>query len=164
MKRSILRGSLWASMLTIGLMVVVTATTAARAEEHEPAAKKHENVDWYRLVHVDFKPGKSGDALKLVRQHFAPAGQAAGTPGPVSSFVHESGPWDVTWVWHLSGGPSDLEWDVSPNNLKWMAALAEQEGGMEEARKRLAEYSALVSSSTSYIVRGWSPVATGGDD
>lgn len=163
MKSMIFRGSVSASMLSLALMLAVTAT-AARAEEHEPAPTKHEGADWYRLVHVDFKPGKTNDALELVREHFAPAGVAAGTPGPVSTFVHEAGPWDVTWVWHLSGGPSDLEWDVSPDNLKWMTALAEQEGGMEKARKRLAEYTELVSSSTSYIVRGWSPSAPAEDE
>lgn len=146
----------------VALSIAVGAGTVAGAQE-APEPSKHEG-DWYRLVHVDFKPGKTDDALKIIAEQFAPAGAAAGTPGPVMSLVHESGPWNVTWVWHLSGGPGDLEWDVSPNNLKWMAALAEQEGGMDQARQALSQYTDLVASSTSFIVRGWSPMADEGDE
>lgn len=142
---------------SVALILWVGAGTVAGAQE-APAPSKHDG-DWYRLVHVDYKAGKTDAALKVIREHFATAGAAAGTPGPVMSLVHESGPWDATWVWHLSGGPGDLEWDVSPNNLKWMAALAEQEGGMEKARQLLSQYGDLVASSTSYIVRGWTPMA-----
>ena len=80
------------------------------------------------------------------------------------SLVHESGPWNVTWVWHLSGGPGDLEWDLSPDGAKWMAAFAEQEGGMENAQQVFGRYSDLVASSTSYIVRGWSAMAEETDE
>jgi len=148
---------------SLALILWVGAGTVAGAEE-APAPKKHQNVDWYRLVHVDYKPGKTDDALKLIREHFAPAGAAAGTPAPVMSLVHESGPWNATWIWLLSGGPADLEWDVSPNNLKWMAALAEQEGGMEKAQQQLSQYNDLVASSTSYIVRRWSEMPEEADE
>jgi len=146
---------------SVALILWVGAGTVAGAEE-APAPSKHDG-DWYRLVHVDYKAGKTDDALTLISEHFAPAGAAAGTPGPVMSLVHESGPWNATWVWHLSGGPGDLEWDVSPNNLKWMAALAEQEGGMEQARQVLSQFSDLIASRTSYIVRGWSAMAEEAD-
>lgn len=103
----------WPSLVWIfALSVAVGAGTVAVAQEvSEPS--KHEG-DWYRLVHVDYKPGKTNDALKIVAEHFAPASATAETPGPVMSLVHESGPWDVTWLWHLSGGPADLEWNVTP--------------------------------------------------
>ena len=146
----------------VALSVSVGAGSVAGAQE-APEPSKHKG-DWYVLLHVDFKAGKADDALKAIREHFAPAAAAAGTPGPVMFLVHESGPWDATSIWHLSGGPGDLEWDVSPNNLKWMAALAEQEGGMDQARQVLSQYSDLIASSTSFIVRGWSPMGEEADE
>ncbi len=153
----------WPSLVWIfALSVAVGAGTVAVAQEvSEPS--KHEG-DWYRLVHVDYKPGKTNDALKIVSEHFAPASATAETPGPVMSLVHESGPWDVTWLWHLSGGPADLEWNVTPTQAKWMAAFAKQEGGREKALELLGQYTDLVASSTSYIVRGWSAMPEEADE
>ena len=42
---------------------------------------------------------------------------------------------------------ADLEWYRSPNNIKWWAALAEQEGGEEAAGELMAEYRSLIDEA-----------------
>jgi len=123
----------------------------AQAEAQE--GTKWEGVDWYRVTHVEFHNGKAGDARRLIEEHFMKATEKAGTDGPAMLLWHETGEWDVTVLWHMKGGPADLEWRRSPDNVKWWQAFSDQEGGEEEAEKMMAEYSSLVARSTSSIAR-----------
>jgi hypothetical protein len=68
-------------------------------------------------------------------------------------FAQHSGRWDMTFAWQLTGGPSDLAWEFSPDDVKWLKALAEQEGGKEKADKIWKEYLSLVSDSETELVR-----------
>ena len=98
-----------------------------------------ENVTIVSVVHVAFKPGKRTRAMEIIREHFAPAGQAAGLPGPMYIIHPDTGKWDAIWVWEMEGGFDDLMWVRSPNGVAWYNALAEQEGGAEGAQAILDE-------------------------
>jgi hypothetical protein len=103
MRRSIL------TAVALGMFLPISG----RAQEM-PTASKWTDVEWYQVVHIDFKYGKRSDALRIIREHLAPAGEEAGTPPPVMSLHHETGQWDLTTIWHMSG-PSELEWGLTPN-------------------------------------------------
>ncbi len=124
---------------------------SGRAQEM-PTASKWSDVEWYRVTHVAFKAGHRNDALNIIREHFAPAGEEAGTPPPVMSLEHETGQWDLTTIWHMSG-PSEMEWGLTPNGEKWWAAFATREGGIEKARQIWRDYLDMIARSTSYITR-----------
>ena len=96
---------------------------------------------------VKFKPGKRERAFEIISEHFMPAGEKAGTPGPLGVIHYQTGQWDAQFVWDLAGGMADLEWYRSPNNIKWWAALAEQEGGEEAASELMGEYQSLIADA-----------------
>jgi len=96
---------------------------------------------------VKFKPGKRERAFEIISEHFMPAGEKAGTPGPLGVIHYQTGQWDAQFVWDLEGGMADLEWYRSPNNIKWWAALAEQEGGEEAASELMGEYRSLIADA-----------------
>jgi hypothetical protein len=141
MRRSIL------TAVALGMFLPISG----RAQEM-PTASKWTDVEWYQVVHIDFKYGKRSDALRIIREHLAPAGEEAGTPPPVMSLHHETGQWDLTTIWHMSG-PSELEWGLTPNGEKWWAAFAAREGGIEQARQIYRDYQGMIARRTSYIAR-----------
>lgn len=96
---------------------------------------------------VKFKSGARERAFEIISEHFMPAGEKAGTPGPLGVIHYQTGEWDAQFVWELEGGMADLEWYRSPNNIKWWAALAEQEGGEEAAGELMAEYRSLIDEA-----------------
>ena len=130
------------------VLSLILMAGAVAAQEMEMKAKKYEDPTWYQIVNVRFEAGEMDDALKLIEGHFIPAAQAAGTSPPEMTFIHHSGPWNVTWVWKLDG-LGDLEWEMSPDDVKWMKALAEQAGGMDAA----------MEIWESYMARAWNPAS-----
>ncbi len=119
------------------------------AQESDGAIRFGENnipAVYISVTFVSYKEGKAGEAYGIIADHFRPAGEAAGLRGPV--IVHfQTGPYDAAFHWRLENGMSDLEWQRSPNNVKFMAALAEQEGSMEAAAAVFDRYNALVARS-----------------
>ena len=132
------------------LAFVAFLGTALFAQSEEPAPKKHD-ATWHTVVLVNFKPGKVEEAKKLISK-FESAGETAGTPKP-QQYWFETGSYDMLLIWNLKNGPSDLEWSWSPDGVKWWNAFVAQEGSEEAANKVQDDYSALISGSTSQIIR-----------
>lgn len=139
--------------------LIVLATGAALAtafaapvtfaqEEMKPA--KQENAVYLSMVLVKYKGGMRRKAMEHIDKYFVPAGQKAGTPGPWTLHF-DSGPWDAAYFWDHKGGYADLEWETSENDVKWMKALADLNGGQEAAMKLLDDYYGMIAKSTSEI-------------
>lgn len=124
--------------------------TAVFAQDEKPAPKKHD-ATWHRVVLVEFKPGKVGEAKAIIKKYQS-AGTDAGTPMP-QQFWFETGSYDMMLIWDLKNGPSDLEWSWSPDGVKWWNAFVAQEGSEEAAEEVQENYSKLVAGSTSHILR-----------
>ncbi len=140
---SIVKGSLRLLAVTFTLFL---GSSLALAQDDEGPLTQGDDAVYVTVTFVDYKPGMRADALELIAEHFVPAGKAAGTRGPVA--IHfQTGEWDAAFHWRLEGGMADLEWYMSPDDVKWMAALAEQEGGKEEAEALLAKYGDMVARS-----------------
>lgn len=133
------------------LLVLISATVPLGAQE-TPGAKKHENSSWFWMENVKFKPGKMEDAMKVISEHFAPAGDAVGMKG-VRVLHHLGGQWDLTIVFPMAEGPRALEWAVSPDDAKWMGELARRQKGMGNAMALLARYSDMVARQESTLIR-----------
>lgn len=141
--------NLSAGILCLVLAAVLVSAPAAHAQD-DPQPKKYENVDWHSVVMINFKAGKSGRALEIIRDHFLPSSEESGTPTPIIVEL-KSGEWDLMMVWTMKGGPGDMEWETSPEGVKWRQALNAREGGPENADKLYQEYISLVQNSTSYV-------------
>jgi hypothetical protein len=136
-----------------GLMLILLVLAWGVNAEETFKAKKWDNPEWYYLVHVDFEPGKTEEAIKLINEHFAPASKEAGTPGPCMMLIHHTGEWNMTFVWHMKDGAAGLDWEISPDEEKWMAALVKREGGMEKAMELINAYRDLIEKENAILVR-----------
>ena len=144
---SLIKGGL--RLLAIACALVVGSSLALAQDDEGPQTQGDDAV-YISVTFVEYKPGTRADALEIIAEHFAPAGKAAGTRAPVA--IHfQTGEWDAAFHWRLEGGMADLEWFRSENDIKWMAALAEQEGGKTEAGELLAKYRSMVARSRTEV-------------
>ncbi|WP_200975280.1 hypothetical protein [Echinicola sp. 20G] len=120
-------------------------------EEEEMVPKKYENPEWKYVVLIDYKPGKFGAAQKIIKDYFIPADQKAGVPGPELELVLHSGEYDLMVIWAMEEGIEEMNWELSPQSVKWRKAFNEMVGGKEAADKIMDEYRSYVNSTTSYI-------------
>jgi hypothetical protein len=144
---------------TLTCLALLIGLPLAGAAQELPKAKKYDNAKWYRIVNYTFKPGMTDSALKVATEHFDPARRAAGVPIP-QRFRHVDGQWDVTVIVPMVGGPSELEYEVTPQAEKFMAALAKQEGGPTQARAAQRQFASYILRGESYIVHELAPVMT----
>jgi hypothetical protein len=127
------------------LSLCFTSFAFAQDDEGGPQTQGDDAV-YGRVVLVKFKPGMRADAMQIIGEHFMPAGNKAGLPAPWA-FHFQTGDWDAAFTWKLEGGMKDLEWYTSPNNIKFMESLAEQEGGVDAANALWAKYYSMVADS-----------------
>jgi hypothetical protein len=138
--------AVFSSALLLGSGVTMAQDTGGPlkfGENSDPAV-------YLSVTFVSYKEGKAGEAYGIIRDHFMPAGQAAELRRPV--IVHfQTGPYDAAFHFRLENGMSDLEWQRSPNNVKFRAALADLEGSEEAADAVFDRYDALVARSVTSI-------------
>jgi hypothetical protein len=132
-----------------GLLFLMVFPLAGVAQDLPTPSQKPDS-DWYQAFDFNFKLGQDDEAEQIWREHFQPAGQALRLE--VFMFVHESGKWDMT-VYVPMDGPGDLAWDPTPFAAEWWAALAQQEGGAEEARAVFDSWYSKIADANSTIVR-----------
>jgi len=135
------------------LALACLSLAAAPALAQEMAPKKFDGT-WFQVFHVDFKEGMREAALAHIEQYFVPAAMKTGTH-PDIVFVHHTGGWDLTVGWALDGGPADLAWEMSPDDIEWMKAMAEATGGMDQAMKAWNDYQAMIARSETILVRSF---------
>ena len=129
-----------------------TATPIAQESDEAQTPKRFENPSWSRVLRVAFVPGKEGAAVDLIQNHFRPATEASGGSQP-KAFQHATGRYNLTVIWHLPEGTDSLNWELSPSNAAFRAALAEQLGGADKARKMLETYRSYVREYEIDLVR-----------
>ncbi len=110
---------------------MMTAIAGYAQEQDTLKAKKMEGHSWHQVVMVKFKPGTMDKAQKMIDEHFAKAGMAAQLEGP-QIIQFKTGEWDMMLVWTMDS-ISDMDWEITPDDEKWWAQMAKQEGGMDKA-------------------------------
>jgi hypothetical protein len=106
-------------------------------------ARKIPNARFVRIEMVKFKPGGEDRAFELEDEYIDPARKLSGV-WPLAEYHTQTGPWDRIYVWTLSGGLADVEWQVDPTQAKFLAALAKVAGSSEKALAIMAEWNSLV--------------------
>jgi len=111
--------------------------------------QKRENVDYYRVVHINFKPGHNTDAWAILYGKIGPAVRATGREFIVLDW--ESGPWDSSIYIRLEEDYGTLEYAASPQGAAFRAALNEQEGGEEAGQKVWDEWTSHIDNSSQAV-------------
>ncbi len=135
---------------SLGLILLIGMQ---RVVAQETTAKKYDNPQWYNIVHVDYLPGKYNKARKVISDYHKKASVKAGTPGPVMTLEMNSGSYDIMAVWHMKDGIESLNWETSPDNIKWRKAMNEIAGSAEKATEVIKEYQSYIASSSTSIAR-----------
>jgi hypothetical protein len=141
------------SIIALSGALLLVGPGVALAQDSGGALRFGENSTpavYVSVTFVSYKEGKAGEAYGIIADHFRPAAEAAGLRPPV--IVHfQTGPYDASFHWRLENGMADLEWQRSPDNVKFMAALAAQEGSEEAANAVWDRYDALVARSVTSV-------------
>lgn len=130
-------------------LITVFFLTHAEAQE----AKKYDNPEWYSFVYVDYHPGKMGEARDIIENYYKKASAQAGTPTPVMEISLAAGEYDMLIVWKMVDGVEGLNWQTSPNQIKWRNALNEIAGGEDKAEEIMNRYRDCVRASSSNMGR-----------
>ena len=108
--------------------------------------KKRENVDYYRVVNFNFKPGHNDAAWEILYTKIAPSVRARGKDFVALDW--ESGVWDSTVYIELEEGYGELEYADSPAGAAFMAGLAKQEGSKEAAVQVMKDWVSHIDSTS----------------
>ena len=115
----------------------------------QDAMQKRENVDYFRVIHLNFKPGHNTEAWAILYGKIAPAVRSTGRD--FLALDWESGPWDTSLYIRLEEGYGTLEYATSPQAAAFRNALNEQEGGEEAGRKVWDEWQSHIDSSSQAV-------------
>ena len=137
--------------IAVGLMALPNAASA------QDEIQKRENVDYFRVIHLNFKPGHNTDAWAILYEKIAPAVRSTGRD--FIALDWESGPWDTTLYIRQVEGYGTLEYAQSPQSAAFRAALAEQEGDEEAADAVWAEWTSHIDNSSQGVAHMHLPPA-----
>jgi len=140
------------SGLAAATALLFLATVPASAQEDEGGPQTWgDDAKYATVTYVQFKPGKREEAMEIIAEYFKPAGEQAGTSPPMFVVHFQSGKWDAMFVWDLEGGLTDLQWFYSPDDIKWMEALAELNGGEEGAAEIMKRWSKTIDEAETHL-------------
>ncbi len=138
-------------ILYVTMIFFCNLFTINLAHAQEMKAKKYDNPKWKTITFMKFKAGKYDRAKEIIKTYYEKAGQKAGLSGPSMVVDIMSGEWDMMVVWDMKGGIEEMNWEISPDNVKWMTAMNEIAGSADKAKGVLDEFSSLITRETTYI-------------
>jgi hypothetical protein len=145
MKTYLLPSLAFAAAIALGQ----TTATAQTAPAFPTKAEKVTGVRYLVIETIEAKPGAR--LWEIISKHYMPAAKAAGVPNPQVYHVETGVPRTII-ISELKGGPGDLEWQYTADDIKWMNALAKQEGGQDKAMALIKEYNDSIARRTRDIV------------
>lgn len=122
---------------------IASATVPGSAIGQEMKVEREANVTYHRVEMVKFHHGKRPRAAELVDKYFAPTDREMG--GTVLDLHLMTGEWDFITLFPMAGGPADLTYTTSPDDVRFMTALAKRAGGADAAKKLIDEWDTLVA-------------------
>ncbi|WP_010229674.1 hypothetical protein [Gillisia marina] len=118
----------------------------------EIKAKKIENPVWVKMVFIKFQPGKMDKAKTLIKDYFAKADQNAGIPAP-NAYHMTTGTYDMVVIWEMEEGLETLNYEMTPNDVKWMGEMSKLAGSQDMAMKKLDEFYSYLEDWKTEIAR-----------
>lgn len=143
-------GAVFACAFSASSLLAQTAPAPAAAAPGFPT--KPERVAGVRYLTMETITAKPGAQLwTIISKHFIPAAKAAGLPMPL--FYHtDTGKPATIIIAPLTGGPDDLGWSATADDVKFMTALAKLEGGQDKALAMFKHYNDSIESRTRELI------------
>jgi len=118
----------------------------------EMKAKKFDNPVWVRMAFIKFEPGKMDKAKKIIKDYFAKADENAGITKP-TAYSMSTGTYDMVVIWELEEGLETLNYEMTPNDVKWIGELSSLAGSQEKAMEKLDEFYSYLADWKTEIAR-----------
>ncbi|MCG9973374.1 hypothetical protein [Christiangramia crocea] len=118
----------------------------------EMSAKKYDNPNWVQMVYIKFKPMKKDPAMGIIQEYFAKADQNAGIEAP-TVYHFATGDYDMLVVWEMEEGIETLNYEMTPNDAKWMNEMAKLAGSPDKAMSKMDEFFTYVDLWETSIAR-----------
>ena len=118
----------------------------------EMKAKKMENPVWVKMAFVKFEPGKMDKAKKIIKDYFAKADKNAGITGP-TTYNMSTGSYDMVVIWEMEEGIETMNYEMSPNDVKWIGEMSKLAGSQEMAMEKLDEFYSYLADWKTEIAR-----------
>jgi len=115
----------------IAILLLAMLTPSAFADEEQS----------YLVLYEKFKPGKAPEGIKMIKEHFIPTDKKVGRK--VIPFFFNTGEWDAVAFFPYDASHKD----TIPSFADWWSALAELEGGQEQAKKLFDHFMDLHSNT-----------------
>lgn len=137
------------------MFIIIITQAPVQAQDNQmdsnvPTAKMRENVDYYLAVYFDYKPGKAGEAFKLIEKYFIPVDEAA--ERFVIQFRPITGPWEEIAFFPLEIGPEALAYSLSPSDAMWNATFVKQAGSQEQVDEIWLKFQSFVVKTKAELV------------
>src|SRR5215471_9447944 len=126
------------------VLIVLFSSLTSTSAHAQMDAKKYDNPKWKSIVFIQFKEGKMDRAREIITNYFVKAAEKAATPQPSLATELVTGEWNMMIVWDMKGGLDEMNWQTSPDDVKWMTAMGEVAGGADKAKAILDEWSSLI--------------------
>jgi len=134
----------------MSVMLLCFGLLASTATAQSIDAHRIPSAEFIRVEFIKFKPGGEDRAFELEDKYIAPAWKASGLAPPLELHL-QTGPWDRIYVYDLRCGLSEVEWQVSPNRARFLAALAKIAGSPKAALDVVAEWDQQVQRRETQI-------------
>lgn len=135
-------------LLVFGLLL--PAGPASAQEPDVPQAQVREAGTYYRLFTLEFRPGKTDDALEILYATLVPAWRNAGVEVQVIESLLETK--DVLILVELEKGPETLAYTVPEQDARAWAALVALAGDAESANRAVDRFIEFVARQSESLV------------
>ena len=107
-------------------VVVLALVLSSRTSAQMPAAQKWENVEWYVVMSWQFTGADADSATTIFWDHIMPA---MGETWPETTCLRVmTGETGVICFGPMANGLEEMEWAVSPNDVRFLSLFFEREG------------------------------------
>ena len=137
------------------LLIAVLLCPFLLHAQNEQKPVKHENVEWFWVIHLKFKIDKKGEAIDIIKNYWRPIETRIGTEQHVFQF--ETGEWDLIRVVKMPEGIATLEWESSSWNVQYnqeLLKLTGSEAAMRDVRNKWQE---CLQETRTEIARSFNP-------
>ena len=131
----------------LALVLVVSVRTSA---QEMPTAQKWENVEWYTVFSWQLAGADAESAMTMFVDNALPVMKEVWPDMTCLRLM--TGEWSIACFGPMSAGLAELEWETSPQFLRFMSLFAEREG--EAATEMLETFgNAIVRSKVDIALK-----------
>ncbi len=137
-------------VIIVSIIMAIFSFSQFSYSEEAPDDGKRSNVEYYQISYVKYKTGMADKARAFTKKYYDPVYEATGVPKPFVIYM-QTGPWDSVMLWKHGSSMAAFDWVTTPEDEKWVAEFARQNGTLEKGMKLVAEYFSMVDKNVREI-------------